>query len=127
MSLDATKEPKFHYEVAHQLKELREEGVLIIGSGNIVHNLRLAQFGGVAYDWAVDFDARIKGWIMQDDHEPVIHYEKQGQAAALAINTAEHYLPLLYTLALKEANEPVQFFAEKVWGGSVSMRSVRIG
>jgi 4,5-DOPA dioxygenase extradiol len=62
-----------------------------------------------------------------DDHDPIIHYEKQGQSAQLSVNSGEHYLPLLYTLGLKEAGEPVSFFADKVWGGSISMRSVRIG
>ncbi|MCL4531041.1 MAG: 4,5-DOPA dioxygenase extradiol [Chloroflexi bacterium] len=127
MSLDANIEAQKHYEVSRQLKELREEGVLIIGSGNIVHNLRMARFDDSAYDWAVDFDQRIAKWISQNDHEPIIHYEKGDQASALAINTAEHYVPLLYSLALKDENEPVSFFADKVMGGSISMRSVRIG
>jgi 4,5-DOPA dioxygenase extradiol len=109
------------------LKELRAEGVLLLGSGNIVHNLALAQFADIAYDWAVDFDNQVKDWILMDDHHPIIHYDEQGQAAQLAVNTAEHYVPLLYSLALKDEGEPVSFFAEKVWGGSVSMRSVRIG
>ncbi len=127
MSLDANIEPQKHYEVSRQLKELREEGVLIIGSGNIVHNLRMARFDDSAYDWAVDFDQRIANWISQNDHDPIIHYEKGDQAAALAINTAEHYVPLLYSLALKDENDPVSFFADKVMGGAISMRSVRIG
>jgi 4,5-DOPA dioxygenase extradiol len=127
MSLNANLQVADHYAVAKQLKELREEGVLIIGSGNIVHNLSLAQVGDFAYDWAVDFDGQVKDWILTDDHDPLIHFEKQGQAAQLAINTAEHYVPLLYSLALKDNGESVSFFAEKVWGGSVSMRSVRIG
>jgi 4,5-DOPA dioxygenase extradiol len=127
MSLDANIEAQKHYDISRQLKELREEGVLIIGSGNIVHNLRMARFDDSAYDWAVEFDQRIANWITQNDHDPIIHYEKGDQAAALAINTAEHYVPLLYTLALKEENEPVSFFADKVMGGSLSMRSVRIG
>ena len=127
ISLDANIEAQKHYDISRQLKELREEDVLIIGSGNIVHNLRMARFDDSAYGWAVDFDQRIANWITQNDHEPIIHYEKGDQAAALAINTAEHYVPLLYTLALKDENEPVSFFADKVMGGSISMRSVRIG
>ena len=127
MSLDANIEAQKHYDISRQLKELREEGVLIIGSGNIVHNLRMARFDDSAYGWAIEFDQRIANWITQNDHDPIIHYEKGDQAAALAINTAEHYVPLLYTLALKEENEPVAFFADKVMGGSLSMRSVRIG
>ena len=101
--------------------------MLIIGSGNIVHNLRMARFDDSAYSWAIDFDQRIANWITQNDLDPIINYEKGDQAAALAINSAEHYVPLLYTLALKDENEPVSFFADKVTGGSLSMRSVRIG
>ena len=127
MSLDANIDGQKHYEIGHQLKELREEGVLIIGSGNIVHNLRMVRFDDSAYSWAVDFDQRIANWITQNDHDPIIHYENGDQTAALAINSAEHYVPLLYTLALKDENEPVSFFADKVTGGSLSMRSVRIG
>lgn len=127
MSLDANLEPQKHYELGQQLKALREEGALIIGSGNIVHNLQMARFDDSAYNWAVEFDQRIANWITQNDHDPIIHYEKGDQAAALAINSAEHYLPLLYSLALRDENEPVSFFAEKVMGGSISMRSVRIG
>lgn len=127
MSLDANIEPQKHYEISQQLKELREEDVLIIGSGNIVHNLRMARFDDSAYNWAIEFDQRIANWISQNDHEPIIHYEKGDQAAALAINSAEHYVPLLYSLALRDENESVSFFADKVMGGSISMRSVRIG
>jgi 4,5-DOPA dioxygenase extradiol len=127
MSLDATITPEKHYEIAAQLKELREEGVLIVGSGNIVHNLRMARFDDSAYDWAVQFDARVANWIEQNDHDSIVHYEKGDQAAALAINTAEHYLPLLYSLALRDEDDKVSFFADKVMGGSISMRSVRIG
>jgi 4,5-DOPA dioxygenase extradiol len=127
MSLNANLQISDHYEVAKQLKELREEGVLIIGSGNIVHNLSMVQFGDFAYDWATEFDSQIKNWILTNDHDPIINYQKQGQAAQLSINSGEHYVPLLYSLALKDENEPISFFTEKVWGGSVSMRSVKIG
>jgi 4,5-DOPA dioxygenase extradiol len=127
MSLNANLPIQEHYEVAKQLKELREENILIISSGNIVHNLSMVQFGEFAYDWATEFDAKIKDWILTNDHDPIINYQKQGESAQLSINSGEHYVPLLYSLALKEENEPVTFFAEKVWGGSVSMRSVRIG
>ncbi len=128
MSLDANIEPQKHYDLGQQLKALREEGVLIIGSGNIVHNLRMARLDmTTAYSWALEFDQRVANWIQQNDHDPIIHFEKGDQAAALAINSAEHYVPLLYSLALKDENEPVSFFADKVMGGSLSMRSVRIG
>jgi 4,5-DOPA dioxygenase extradiol len=127
LSLDRTQPFEYHYQLGKQLKELRDEDVLILGSGNLVHNLRMVVFEEKAYDWAVEYDQKVCQWILNDDHEPIIHYEKQGQAAMLSVNSGEHYLPLLYTLGLKEAGEPVSFFADKVWGGSLSMRSVRIG
>ena len=127
-SLDRSKSAQEHYQVGQQLKELREEGVLIVGSGNIVHNLRMVVWDDkTKFDWAEAFDARIKQWILADDHEPVIEFEKQGREAALSINSAEHYLPLLYSLGLKEEGEPVRFFTDRVTMGSISMRSVKIG
>jgi len=127
LSLDVTKTARQHYDLGKQLQPLRDEGVLIVGSGNIVHNLRMVVFEDTAYDWAVSFDGKVKQWILDDDHESIIDYSKQGREAALAVNSAEHYKPLLYALGAREPGEPVRFFAEKVWGGSVSMRSVRIG
>jgi 4,5-DOPA dioxygenase extradiol len=127
MSLDANITPEKHYEVASQLKDLREEGVLIIGSGNIVHNLRMARMDDSAYDWAVEFDRRVANWIEQNDHDPIVHFEKGDQAAALAINSAEHYVPLLYSLAVRDESDSISFFADRVMGGSISMRSVKIG
>jgi len=127
LSLDVRKSPQEHYDTGARLKVLRDEGVLILGSGNIVHNLRIMLWEDKAYDWALEFDEKVKGWILDDDHEPIIHYEKHGHSAALAINTAEHYKPLLYVLGAKEPGEPVSFFADKVSMGSMSMRSVRVG
>jgi 4,5-DOPA dioxygenase extradiol len=127
-SLDRTRNPLQHYQLGQQLKELREEGVLIVSSGNIVHNLRAVIWeDGAKYDWAETFDTQVKNWILEDDHDQIIHFEKQGQAAALSINSGEHYAPLLYALATKEAADPITFFAEKVTYGSLSMRSVKIG
>jgi 4,5-DOPA dioxygenase extradiol len=127
LSLDRSLDGVDHYALGQQLKTLRREGVLILGSGNIVHNLGMLVWEDTAYDWAVDFDARVAGWILHHEHEPIIHYEQQGQAARLAVNSAEHYLPLLYILGVSEKNEPVSFFADKLWGGSLSMRCLRIG
>ncbi len=127
LSLDIHKSPQEHYDLGRKLQVLRDEGVLIVGSGNIVHNLRLVVFEDTAFEWAVEFDEKVRQWILEDDHEPIIHYEKQGRSAQLAINSAEHYKPLLYTLGAKYAGEAVKFFAGKVWGGSLSMRSLRIG
>jgi len=127
LSLDRSHENARHYQLGRELRQLRQEGVLIIGSGNIVHNLRMMVWEDTAFDWAVDFDSKVKQWILEGDHEAIIHYEKYGKAAMLSVNSAEHYLPLLYILGLKEQNEPVHFFADKLWGGSLSMRCVRFG
>jgi len=128
LSLDATKPPAWHYALAKELRPLREQGVLIVGSGNIVHNLYQVDFyHDSGYDWAAEFDGTIERLILAHDHELIINYQKLGQAAALSIPTNEHYLPLLYALAVQDDQEPVSFFAEGLTLGSLSMRSVRIG
>lgn len=127
LSLDVNKNSQEHYDLGRQLKPLRDEGILILGSGNIVHNLRMVVFEDIAYDWALAFDGMVKKWILDGNHDPLIQYHKQGREAALSINSAEHYKPLLYVLGAQDSGEPVSFFTEKVWGGSVSMRSIRIG
>ncbi len=127
LSLDRTQSLPFHYELGQQLQKLRDEGVLILGSGNMVHNLRMLVWEERTYDWAADFDAMLKQWIMNGDHDSIIHYEKYGRTAELAVNTEEHFLPLLYVLALKQPQDMVTFFNEKMWGGSLSMRCVQIG
>jgi 4,5-DOPA dioxygenase extradiol len=127
LSLDRSQGPKFHYELAQQLRSLRNKGVFIIGSGNIVHNLGLMSWGESAFDWAVEFDERIKQLILSGDHQSIIHYKDLGRMAKLAVPTNEHYLPLLYVLALKDKTEPASFFADKVTMGSISMRSMQVG
>ena len=127
LSLDQTKDPAFHYALAGELRQLRDSGVLIIGSGNIVHNLGVIDWGGGAYDWALEYDEKVKELILAKDHESITEYQKLGKAARLSIPTNEHYLPLLYALALRDADDKISFFAEKVTLGSVSMRSVMIG
>ncbi len=128
LSLDRSKDPAHHYQLGQQLKELREEDVLIVSSGNIVHNLRMMVFDeNVKYNWAESFDSKVKQWILTGDHEPIIEYHKQGRDAELAINSAEHYLPLLYTLGIKDEGEPITFFADKMSYGAISMRSVLVG
>jgi 4,5-DOPA dioxygenase extradiol len=127
LSLDRTKEPAFHYELGRELKALRNKGVLIVGSGNIVHNLRAVVWQESAFDWALEFDERLKQLILTGDHDSIIHYQKMGQAARLSVPTNEHYLPLLYVLALQDKADEISFFADKVTMGSVSMRSVRLG
>src|SRR4030042_4072527 len=114
LSLDRTQEAVGHYALGQQLKQLRSEGVLIVGSGNIVHNLRMMAWEDTAYDWAVEYDAKVAGWILQHDHDPIIHYEKHGRSAMLSVNSAEHYLPLLYVLGVGGMEEPISFFAYKL-------------
>jgi 4,5-DOPA dioxygenase extradiol len=127
LSLDRAIEAEGHYALGRQLGQLRREGVLIIGSGNMVHNLRLMVWEDTAFDWAIEYDRSVAQWIIDDEHEPIIHYEKHGKPGMLSVNSAEHYLPLLYVLGMKEKDESASFFADKIWGGSISMRCVRIG
>lgn len=127
LSLDRSQGPDFHFQLGCELQALRDEGVLILGSGNVVHNLRLVVWKGQPYDWAVEFDAQVRQWIVDGENDPLIHYEAQGRAAALSINSAEHYLPLLYVLGARSAGEPVSFFNEKLEAGSLSMRCIRVG
>lgn len=127
LSLDYTQSPEWHYRLAQELMPLRRKGVLIIGSGNIVHNLGLVDWNGKAYDWAIEFDQYVKTRIDAQDHEALIRYDRMGGASSLAIPTNEHYLPLLYTLALQDSKEPHAYFAEDIIMGSVSMRSVKFG
>ncbi len=127
LSIDTTQAPQKHYELASELRTLRDEGVLIIGSGNIVHNLRMLRFDGAPYDWAVEFDHQIKTLIEAGDHNAIVEYEKLGPAAKLAVPTNDHYLPLLYTLGVIEKKDSIQFYNEKTDIGSVSMRSVVFG
>jgi 4,5-DOPA dioxygenase extradiol len=127
LSLDYNKSPQEHYELGKALSSLRHRGVLIVGSGNMVHNLRLIQWGDNAFDWALEFDDLLCQRILAGDHEAITQYSQFGRLAMLSIPTPEHYLPLLYTLAAQEKDEPVSFFAEKVTLGSISMRGVRIG
>jgi 4,5-DOPA dioxygenase extradiol len=127
LSLDQRKTPASHYELGRELRGLRKKGVLILGSGNIVHNLREMTWEDSAYDWALEFDAQIKGLILSGDHEAIIRYSKLGRSARPAVPTPEHYLPLLYVLGTQDDSDGVGFFADKVTLGSMSMRSVKIG
>jgi 4,5-DOPA dioxygenase extradiol len=127
LSLDRTKPPAFHFELGQELKALRNKRVLIMGSGNIVHNLGVMKWTDTTYDWAVEFDEKMKQLILSGQHDSIIHYEKLGRAAHLSVPTNEHFLPLLYILALRDSTEEIRFFLEKVTLGSISMRSLRIG
>ena len=131
LSLDYSKAPQYHFELAKELATLRKKGVLIIGSGNMVHNLKLVvwdklnstEFG---YDWAIEAGDKIKKYILNGDFNQLINYKSQGKALNMAIPTPDHFLPLLYALALKEENERVSFFNEKTIAGSLNMTSLLI-
>lgn len=127
LSLDYSKGPEYHFNLAKELASFREKGVLIIGSGNIVHNLGKMEWKETAFDWAVEFDSKIKEAIEKNDTSTLINYSKLGKSAELSVPTNEHYLPLLYAMALRKNDEKISFFNEKTTMGSVSMRSVRIG
>jgi 4,5-DOPA dioxygenase extradiol len=131
MSLDYKQSPQYHYELAKELAALRKKGVLIIGSGNMVHNLGMVAWDklkepGFAYDWATEASEKMKQSITGGDYSPLINYKAQGKAFQLAIPTPEHYLPLLYVLALKGENEKTTIFNDKAMGGSLTMTSVKI-
>jgi 4,5-DOPA dioxygenase extradiol len=132
MSIDYTQGAQYHYDLAKELASLRKKGILIIGSGNMVHNLGMVAWDKLntdsyGYDWAIEANDKMKHFILSDNHQPLIHFTSQGRAFDLAIPSPEHYLPLLYTLALKESNEQASFFNDKPVGGSLTMTSVKIG
>ena len=131
LSIDYTKGPQYHYDLAKQLYDLRKKGVLIIGSGNMVHNLRVVSWQninnpGFGFDWALQMNDTFKQLISDGDHKSLINYESLGAEARLAIPTPEHYLPLLYSLGLKGSKEKVLFFNDKAVAGSLTMTSVLI-
>jgi 4,5-DOPA dioxygenase extradiol len=130
LSIDETKAASFHFEVGKKLAPLRDEGVLIVGSGNLVHNLRTYAWGRHPrdpYDWAVRFEIAAKEMILAGDLKPLVNYETLGTDAALSIPTPDHYLPLLYVLAAGQQGERIRFPVEGVDGGSISMLAVQIG
>jgi 4,5-DOPA dioxygenase extradiol len=131
MSLDRNLTAAAHYELGKELQALRNKGVLIIGSGNMVHNLRMVAWSRMeesfAYDWAEEADQLMKAFILEHDHGSLINFRKQGRAFDLAIPTPEHYLPLLYVLALQGTQEPIRFFNDKPVAGALTMTSIKIG
>jgi len=121
---------QYHYDLAAELSDLRKKGVLIIGSGNIVHNLGLLDFDNIdapAFDWAGEFDEKVKSSLLTGDRQSLIRYQDWGQAALLAVPTLDHYLPMIYALALQEKNEALVFTHEGFQHGSISMRCFKIG
>lgn len=130
LSIDYSKPPQYHYELAKELYGLRKKGVLIIGSGNMVHNLRMISWNKMnenyGYDWALQMNDTFKQLIRDGDHQRLINYENLGSESRLAIPTPEHYLPLLYSLGLKGKKDHVSFFNDKAVAGSLTMTSVLI-
>jgi 4,5-DOPA dioxygenase extradiol len=130
LSIDETKTPAFHHEIGKKLAVLRDEGVLIFGSGNLVHNLHTYAWGRHMpdpYDWASRFEFQAKELILSNNYEPLVHYESLGPDAELAIPTPEHYLPLLYVLGARREGDAITFPVEGADGGSISMLALQIG
>ncbi len=132
LSIDYNKPAQYHYDLAQQLKSLRSKGVLLIGSGNMVHNLRMVawdklQEAEYGFDWAIEMNSIFKDKISNRDFNSLIHYEKLGAAAKLAIPTPDHYYPLIYSLALQDKEDEITFFNDKLVGGSLNMTSVKFG
>lgn len=131
MSIDYTQPAQYHYNLAKQLQNLRNKGILIIGSGNIIHNLGMIDFNHLytdnyGYDWAIEARAAINHNLLDGNYQPIINYHQQSKAIQLAIPTPDHYLPLIYTLGLQQKNESLLLFNDKLLGGSLSMTSVKI-
>ena len=130
MSIDYTKPAQYHFELAKELSSLRKKGILIIGSGNMVHNLGMVDWDKLkgkpfAFDWAIEANDKMKSFILNENFQSLIDYDKQGRSFELAIPTPEHYLPLIYTLALKDKNDSITIFNDQPVGGSISMTSVK--
>jgi 4,5-DOPA dioxygenase extradiol len=130
LAIDETEDAQFHYDVGRRLAALRDDGVLLVGSGNVIHNLHTYAWGGhpaEPYDWALRFERSVRDWLLAGDHAPLVGYEELGKDAMLAAPTPDHYLPLLYVIGAQRAGDAVGFPVEGIDGGSVSMLSVRIG
>ncbi|KQR93611.1 extradiol dioxygenase [Chryseobacterium sp. Leaf180] len=131
MSIDYTQPAQYHFELAQKLQKLREKGVLIIGSGNIVHNLRLIDWKnidtvGAGWDWAVEAREKTNSWLLDGDFSRLINYQDQSMALQIAVPSPDHYLPLIYTLGLKSKSEDLSLFNDELIAGSLSMTSVMI-
>ena len=131
LSLDYYKSPQQHFELASQLYDLRNKGILIVGSGNLVHNLGMVHWNKLnenfGFDWAIEANKKMKQFIQEGNHQALMDYSKQGQAFNLAIPTPEHYLPILYSLALQDKQDEIKIFNDEPVAGSLTMTSVRIG
>jgi 4,5-DOPA dioxygenase extradiol len=132
VSIDYHRPMQYHIDLAKQLQSLRRKGVLIIGSGNIVHNLRLSMGNlhndsNKPFDWAIEFDEWIKNRLNDRDFQAVVNYEKQGTAAKLSVPTVDHYVPMLYSIGLAGVNEELHHFYEEIAFGGISMRCFQVG
>jgi len=130
LSIDETKSAGWHYQLAKRLAPLRDEGVLIAGSGNLIHNLHTYAWGKhdvEPFDWALRFEETARRLMISGEHEPLINYESLGEDALLSAPTSDHYLPLLYVLAQRRDDDDVSFPVEGFDGGSISMTAVQIG
>ena len=132
LSIDYSKPPQYHFDLAKKLQKLREKGILIIGSGNIVHNLRMVDWKnintvGAGWDWAIEAREKTNNWLLEGNFQNLIDYHRQGVALQTAVPSPDHYLPLIYSLGLKEKSENLSLFNDELIGGSLSMTSVRIG
>jgi 4,5-DOPA dioxygenase extradiol len=130
LSIDETQPAQFHYDLGKRLRELRDDGYLIAGSGNLVHNLHTYAWGRhpvEPFDWAVEFETKARTLIEAENHQPLVDYETMGREAMLSAPTPDHYLPLLYVLGARKPGEPAKFPIEGIDGGSVSMLTVQFG
>lgn len=132
LSIDFGKPPQYHYELAKELAQLRKKGVLIIGSGNMVHNLRMIEWRKLnepdyGFDWAIEMNEVFKSKIARGDHAALVNYQGLHKAAMLAVPTPDHYYPLLYSLGLQDNKDDISFFNDRLVGGSLNMTSVKIG
>ena len=131
LSIDYTQPVQYHFELAKKLNSLRQKGVLIIGSGNIIHNLGLIDFenfdkDNYGHDWAIEAREIINNYLLDGNYQPLIDYKKQSNAFQLAIPTPEHFLPLIYSLGLQQKGEELSLFNDKLVAGSLSMTSLKI-
>jgi 4,5-DOPA dioxygenase extradiol len=130
LSIDYTKPASYHFELATALKKMRERGVLILASGNIVHNLRRVDFQNLdakPFDWAAEFDEIAKDKLVNQDFQALVNYQQLGPSAQMAIPSPDHYLPLIYTIGMAEKTENVSFIYEGMQHGSISMRCLQFG
>lgn len=130
LSIDERQPATFHYQLGRRLAPLREQGVLIVGSGNLVHNLHTYAWGRHVvdpFDWAMRFEEQVRAMLDAGEHKPLLGYEKLGRDAMLSIPTPDHYLPLLYVIATQQSRDGIRFPVEGVDGGSISMLSVQVG